>query len=290
MEILCYGSLNIDYIYHVPHQVLPGETLSSVSLEKNPGGKGANQAAALGKAGCSVRMAGRIGADGSFLLSELMKYGVNTECVRVSGNLTGHAIIQLSDNGENSIILYPGENRRQEECDIDKAFSMMSPGSLLLIQNEISSLDRIIDCARRKDMRTFFNPAPFDSSVLDLPLEYIDTIAVNEIEAAALAGIPADSAYEDILGMLSLRYPAAEILMTAGANGSYYQKGSERHYQMAIPAHAVDTTAAGDTLYWLLHRIKGQRIQHSRINALCSKGRRNRSIQGRSNEVNPIRR
>ena len=51
MKILVYGSLNIDLVFSVDHIVQPGETLSSYALEKSAGGKGANQAAALAKAG-----------------------------------------------------------------------------------------------------------------------------------------------------------------------------------------------------------------------------------------------
>lgn len=32
-KILSYGSLNIDYVYRVPHLVQPGETLASISFE-----------------------------------------------------------------------------------------------------------------------------------------------------------------------------------------------------------------------------------------------------------------
>ena len=68
MKILCFGSLNIDYTYRVPHFVRPGETLAAASLARYSGGKGLNQAIALARAGAPVFMAGAIGEDGRFLL------------------------------------------------------------------------------------------------------------------------------------------------------------------------------------------------------------------------------
>ena len=265
MEILCYGSLNIDYTYHVPHTALPGETLSSKSLDKNAGGKGENQAAALGRAGCNVKMAGKIGKDGIFLLEELRKSNVNTDNVIISDGITGHAIIQLSDSGENSIILYPGANREQQECDIDRVFSKAEGGSYLVIQNEISNLRYIINAAKEKRMRIVFNPAPFDETVRELPLDEIDILIVNEIEAAGLAGMNPSAEYGDILKKLSEDYPKAQIIMTAGSNGAYYINGSNRYYQPIIETAVADTTAAGDTFigYFIASEIRGCSIEKS---------------------------
>ena len=48
------GSLNIDYVYRVPHFVQPGETISSYGREIFAGGKGLNQSIALARAGAQV--------------------------------------------------------------------------------------------------------------------------------------------------------------------------------------------------------------------------------------------
>ncbi len=67
MQLLVFGSANIDHVYRLPHQVRAGETLAAVDYARNPGGKGLNQAVALAKAGQPVRFAGVIGEDGLFL-------------------------------------------------------------------------------------------------------------------------------------------------------------------------------------------------------------------------------
>ena len=59
-RIVVFGSLNIDTVYSVDHIVRPGETISSNSVMKNPGGKGLNQASAIARTGLPVFMAGKI--------------------------------------------------------------------------------------------------------------------------------------------------------------------------------------------------------------------------------------
>ena len=38
MKILVFGSLNIDHVYRMPHLVRAGETIASISYQKNAGG------------------------------------------------------------------------------------------------------------------------------------------------------------------------------------------------------------------------------------------------------------
>ena len=92
MRILCLGSLNMDYIYQVSHIVQPGETLTSEKLDVLSGGKGLNQAIAMGRTGMNVCLAGRIGADGQWLLDGLETYGVDASRVQTVDVSTGKAI------------------------------------------------------------------------------------------------------------------------------------------------------------------------------------------------------
>ena len=94
MKILNFGSLNIDYVYHVPHFLRPGETLSSTAREVFCGGKGLNQSIALARAGATVFHAGKIGAqDGEMLLEMLQQNGVETRFLARSAGASGHAMI-----------------------------------------------------------------------------------------------------------------------------------------------------------------------------------------------------
>jgi ribokinase len=258
MKILVYGSLNIDLVYTVDHIARPGETIASAALEKSAGGKGANQAAALAKAGMETYMAGKIGADGHFLLELLGSYGVNTEKVTVYPGVTGQALIQLDRAGQNSIILYAGGNGEIREDEIPGALNSFGQGDAILLQNEIPQTGAIMEKAKERGMKIFLNPSPYDEKIEKLPLGLVDLFFVNEIEAAALAGETTDTALPLILDRLSTRFPTAEIILTAGRDGAYYGFGKIRERGEIIDLPVADTTGAGDTFtgYYIAAREK----------------------------------
>ncbi len=257
MKILDFGSINIDLVYRVPHIVRPGETLSGSSLSNHAGGKGANQAAALAKAGAEVFLAGKIGMDGSWILEKLEEVGVNTGFVEKSSERTGHAVIQVSDDGENAIVLFGGGNREISGEDAVKVLDRFEEGDILLLQNEISSIPFIMEKAYEKGMKIFFNPAPFDDEILNYPLDTVDVFIVNETEGSGLCGGAEDS--ETIMDRLVSAYKGKEIILTLGARGVLYGRDSLRISAGVVDVPVVDTTAAGDTFtgYYIEGYVRG---------------------------------
>jgi sugar/nucleoside kinase (ribokinase family) len=84
--------------------VRPGQTIHSTAYERRPGGKGANQAVAVARAGGLVQIHGSVGKDGPWVVELIGKADVDVSNVVVLDNLpTGRAIIQLSSSGENAI-------------------------------------------------------------------------------------------------------------------------------------------------------------------------------------------
>jgi ribokinase len=258
MKVLSFGSLNIDLLYSVDHIVAPGETISSYSFTKSAGGKGANQAAALAKAGLSVFMAGKIGNDGLFLLDLLKSYGVNTDNVEKSGSATGQAIIQIDRNGQNSIVLYSGGNGEITAGEIKKIILNFEASDIIVLQNEIANLDQIMTFAKKQGMRICLNPSPYNEKIKNLPLNLADWLFVNEIEGASFAQMPAESAAQAVMEKLLKLYPAAEIILTAGEKGAFYGYGETIINENIVKVPVVDTTGAGDTFtgYFLAAREK----------------------------------
>ena len=267
-KLLSYGSLNIDYTYKVPHIVIPGETLTSLSLTRNAGGKGANQSASASKAGMEVYHAGKIGRDGLFLKELLESYGVDTSLITVTDGASGNAIIQVDEEGQNSIVLFPGTNHEITGEEIEAAIEGFGEGDLLLIQNEINNLSLIITKAYEKGLRIIFNPAPFTKEVLGLPLEKVSMLVVNEIEGAGLAGM--DGSAEEVLETLVKAYPSSEIVLTAGSQGAFYGYRDIREKGDIVECEVVDTTGAGDTFigYFLAARERGLSVKAS-LQAAC---------------------
>ena len=244
MKILNFGSCNIDYVYKLPHIVVPGETLTASSLSLFPGGKGLNQSVAAARAGAQVYHAGVIGSDGGMLRDVLKESGADVRYLQQVDCQNGHAIIQLSDSAQNSIFLHVGTNGMVTKEYIDQVLTQFSAGDILVLQNEISNVPYLIERGCALGMRVIFNPSPFDSSLLQLPLEKVDYLILNEVEAAGFFGCE-DT--QRILAEKQKRYPALKMVLTLGKEGCIYADESGVIACPAFMVEAVDTTAAGDT-------------------------------------------
>ena len=244
MKIYNLGSLNIDYVYSVPHFVQPGETLSSTKMEIFPGGKGLNQSVALARAGAQVIHGGRIGDNGGFLKQILSDAGADTAFVETVGVSTGHAIIQVDENGQNCILLFSGANHCFDKEFVQRILSGSQPGDILLLQNEINCLPEIFAVAEEKQLQIAFNPSPFRQELLQLPLEQVQWWLCNEIEGGQITG---KEAPEEIIESMHARFPRSNIVLTLGKDGCIFKNSSETLRHPIFPVKAVDTTAAGDT-------------------------------------------
>lgn len=270
MKVVNFGSLNIDYTYRVDDFVKPGETKASRSLAVNCGGKGLNQSAALARAGAEVWHAGFVGGEGAFLVEKLRSCGAHTEFIRTSEESSGHAIIQVSDSGQNCILIYAGTNGILTEAYVDEVLSHFAPGDVVLLQNETNLVGEIMEKAAARGLRVAFNAAPMDGKVLSYPLDKVDWLFVNETEGEALTG-ERDSAA--IIAALRARLPRTAVILTLGEAGSLYA-GEEGTFSMgACSVAAVDTTGAGDTFtgFFLRAALDGREPEEClRIAAVAS--------------------
>ena len=262
IEVLNFGSLNIDHVYHVSHFVRPQETLAAGGYRKFAGGKGLNQSVALARAGLRVAHAGKCGTDGAFLADTLREAGVDVRFLLRSEGPTGHACIQVDSSGQNAILVAPGANQEITGREVDETLAGIPPGTLLLLQNEINDIPLLMRNAARKGLRIALNPAPCGPEVADYPLELCDFLFVNEVEAAQLTG-PAVSDPGLLLDGLVRRCPRAEVILTLGADGAWCASEGRRFYREAFPVRVVDTTCAGDTFigYFLAARLHGASVE-----------------------------
>jgi len=256
MQVFNFGSINIDLVYRVPHLVRAGETLLSRSLETVLGGKGANQSVALARADARVCHIGKLGEADEWARTQMMEAGVDVSQVSISEGHSGHAIIQVDDEAENSIILHAGANHSFTENELVKALETAQPGDWLLMQNECNALEHAFALAARLQLSIAFNPAPMTPELAMLPLEQCAVLIVNETEAAALAGNDDPEAAIVILGR---RYPDTRLVLTLGSRGAMFQRGRQQHRTGAVKVAAIDTTGAGDTFvgYYLASLIQG---------------------------------
>ncbi|ASJ75452.1 ribokinase [Granulosicoccus antarcticus] len=256
MKVFNFGSINVDMVYRVPHLVQPGETLASRTLETVLGGKGANQSVALARAGVEVHHIGRIGVSDQWATEQMAAAGVGMEAVEQIEGPSGHAIIQVDDHGENSIILHGGANQSFNREVLEKQLAGAERGDWLLMQNECNDIEVAFDIAQKRGLAIAFNPAPMSDNVRQLPLERCSVLIVNETEALDLAETQdADEA----LAVLAERYPETRLVLTLGSKGALLQHAGNQVREAALPVKVVDTTGAGDTFvgYFLAGLIQG---------------------------------
>ena len=266
MKVLNFGSVNIDITYRVPHFVRPGETLSARSVTRNAGGKGFNQSVALSRAGCEVYHAGHIGEDGAFLLELCRQYGVRTDYLTQVDVPTGNAVIQVDDDGANCILLYGGANQAMDEAFIREVLSRFDAGDLLVLQNEINCMNRLMALAHEAGLKIAINPAPMNDAIAKESLALADWIILNETEARDLIGVEEPFAQ---LEALKESFPYSSFLLTLGVRGAICQTNGKICTLGSCKVDAVDTTAAGDTFagFFLAELVNGKTPEEALLTA-----------------------
>ncbi|MGJ0846012.1 ribokinase [Tissierella praeacuta] len=272
MKILNFGSLNLDYVYSVDRFVRPGETKSSKSMQIFSGGKGLNQSIALARSGVEVYHAGAVGkSDGGKLIDILKTNNVNIDYIKHYDDVsTGHAIIQVDEDGQNCILLYGGANQMITKNHVDRVLENFTKGDFLILQNEINMLKYIVDEGHKKGLQIVLNPSPMDEKIFSLNLEYVDYFMLNEVEAVDICE---GEIKGDILDALRTKYPSAKIILTLGEKGVRFKDGDTvlEHGIFKVPV--IDTTAAGDTFtgYFIGSLAKGYDIREAlRLSSIAS--------------------
>ena len=256
MKVLNIGSMNLDMVYQMDHIVQPGETEASFGMNIFLGGKGINQSMAAAKAGAEVYHGGMIGEDGQPFLDACKEYGVDSRYIRKVEGKSGHAIIQIDKNAQNSILLFGGANQMLTAEYVDSVLADFAAGDILLLQNEVNMLPYIVDKAYEKGMQIALNPSPYNAKLSEVDMTKISLFLLNEVEGGQITGLTEPDAI--IEKMLQL-FPHARIVLTLGKDGAVYADAEQKVFQPIFPVKAVDTTAAGDTFtgYFLAGLCEG---------------------------------
>jgi len=256
--VVVVGSANADLVLAVARRPGAGETVLGGDLGTLPGGKGANQAVAAARLGARTAFVGRVGDDahGRLLLDSLRGAGVDTTGTLSGGAPTGVAVVLVTADGDNSIVVSPGANALLTPDDVRTA--AVATADVLLLQREVdpaTSLAAATSCRGT----VLLNLAPSGPMPAEL-LARTDVLVVNQHEAADLLGEAGDrsAAAEPSAAAERLRAlgPRA-VVVTLGAAGAVAVDDAGRHAAAAAPAvTAVDTTGAGDAFTGALgHRL-----------------------------------
>ncbi|WP_434769037.1 ribokinase [Streptococcus dysgalactiae] len=243
-KIVIVGSISMDLVMKTNRIAQEGETVFGDSFAMVPGGKGANQAVAVGRLAAQkdqINMLGAVGEDSfdHILLQNLADNGLNVDFVGTVPSSSGIAQITIF-NHDNRIIYCPGANGEVDTTLWEKEWDLLEAADLVILQNEIPHQANlgIAQFCHDKGIKVLYNPAPAretDKEMLDL----VTYFTPNQHEVQEL--FP-DKELDTILEA----YPN-RLIVTLGTKGSTYFDGQVIQLIPAIKTEAIDTTGAGDT-------------------------------------------
>ncbi len=250
-SILVIGSSNTDMVVKVDRFPNPGETLLGGEFFMFPGGKGANQAVAAARLGGTVTFLCRVGDDvfGKKALDGFRAEGIDTRLASTDPKLaSGVALITVSHQGENEIVVASGANAALSISDLERSGSALRDADIVLTQLEIplSVVEYTCRECRRLNKSAVLNPAPGQKLTNEI-LRDLFLITPNETEAEVLTGITlkSDNDLPRVAEAL-MKSGVSTVVITLGAKGAYFQSEQEQFQISAPSVRAVDTTAAGD--------------------------------------------
>lgn len=244
------GSINLDLIATAERLPTAGETIGGAVLSEQPGGKGANQAAAAARLGGSARMVGAVGSDaqGQRMVDALAGAGVGTADVAVLPGATGTALIVVDRDGENQIVVCPGANSHVSLDGVE-----FGPEETVLCQLEVG-LPVVLEAARKTPGYFVLNAAP----AMDLPaelLERCDLVIVNESEYALIPALA----------------QAKLVAVTYGGDGSaMFQHGRKVAEAPSAAVTVANTVGAGDAFCAALVLALRQGLDYARALAVAN--------------------
>ncbi|MCW2756847.1 MAG: ribokinase [Nocardioidaceae bacterium] len=238
------GSANADLVVLVDRRPDGGETVAGGDVATYPGGKGANQAAAAARSGADVVMCGCIGSDehGRLLADALSSAGADVSHLERGDRPTGVALILVTPDGENSIVVAPGANASVTPELADRHRAAWVDADVVVLNLEVP-LTTVTQVATSAQGRVVLNAAPaaaIDPALLAL----CDPLVVNEHEARTVLGSP-DGTYDEVAAQL-IAAGARSVVVTLGAEGAVVASADGVVRLAAHRVEAVDTTGAGD--------------------------------------------
>jgi ribokinase len=245
MAFLVLGNITVDETMDAARWPTPGETIVVGSPVRDLGGKGANQALILKRAGAEVRLVAAIGCDeaADWVAERLAAEGFRVADLMRLAQPTDRSLIFVSPEGENAIASIIGCAMAISKDRAAAVFAGARRGDVLVLQGNLSLATTRAACeeARRLGLRTMFNPSPMQAGFRDL-LPLVDLLVLNESEARLLGGAQDVDASARALHEAG----AADVVLTLGSRGSTAFGRRGHAVAAALPVGAVDTTGAGD--------------------------------------------
>lgn len=241
------GSINLDLVVALPERPKPGETVFGTDYTEAVGGKGANQAIGAARY-VATSLIGTVGTDhvGTRMIETLESRSVNVEHLTKAPGQSGRALITVTPDGENSIVVLPLANSLTSAESVEAALTSSRP-NVVVVQREIPG-EAVVAASRwsiSNGARLIVNASP--SARIDLQsLRSADPVIVNEEEALDILGLARDEAVTLIDLVTRLAQLSISAVLTAGKQGAFVASGGVVEHVTATLVTPVDTTGAGD--------------------------------------------
>ena len=247
-KIVVVGSMNMDITIEVSKIPVNGETQLARRVFAFPGGKGGNQAVGAGKLGGQVYMIGCLGndMDGKQLYTSLMENHVHMDGVIFDTSLpSGKAYINVDQNGESTIVVYPGANRSLSVNQIKQCQYLFQSAKYCLLSTEIPEkiVEYTIKICRCNGTEVILKPSGSKKIKEDLFAD-IAYMVPNENELNVL--VPGEGSVEEKASVLEKK-GIGNIIVTLGANGCYLSNKDRSEYFKGTGFEPVDTTGGADS-------------------------------------------
>ena len=253
-SIVVVGSVNLDLVCTGKRIPAPGETVTGETFETFHGGKGANQAVAVGRLGFPVSMIAKVGDDqfGQRLRRGLREATVNVRTVNIAkATASGVALITVDASGQNSITVIPGANAQLLPRDLERSLPQLRAAGMILTQLEIpmETVEYLCAVAGRFQVPLMLDPAPARALPREM-LRHVTYLTPNETETYALCAIPPHDLNLATVAELARTLQAngpANVIIKMGKHGAF-AAGPDNLRVMVRPfkVRVVDSTAAGD--------------------------------------------
>ena len=214
----------------VDHFHRSGETLHAENMYVEPGGKGYNQAVAAARLGLQVNFLAACGddEDGRACAQFLLREGV-TPYIQTVDKPTAFAAILTDRDGENRVTVCRGAADSLSAAFVLNHEDIFKHSDAVLLNFEVpdEANEKAAELAEKYGAKLILNPAPARPCTAEY-LNRFYCVTPNRSEA-------------EILGSRANRE-----IVTLGEDGVLVTENGETYHLPAFPAHARDTTGAGD--------------------------------------------
>lgn len=246
--IVGIGANVYDTLITVPYYPAEDTKLRATGVKECGGGPCATGLVAAAKLGSEAMYIGALAKDsgGEFLLNDMKRFGMNTDCVdMVDGKTSFSSYIVLSEDSATRTCVFNKANLPNFIIDEKKADAIKNAMVLMVDGNELENAIEGSKIAKSSNTKILYDAGGLYDGIENL-LPYADILIPSEEFALAHSG--KDTA-EDAAKALYEKYSPDVVVVTQGVKGGIIYDGKEVKSYPSFKVDAIDSNGAGDVFH-----------------------------------------